>query len=84
MVHCFFDEIQEVTNWEPFIGRILRTEKCSVFISGSSAKMLLTEVATHRHGNIYSTIPDYSRLPIKCESGSPQHKKISNQQNILK
>ena len=35
-VFCFFDEIQEAGNWEPFVERILRTENCSVFLSGSS------------------------------------------------
>ncbi len=37
-------------SWEPFVDRILRTEKCSVFISGSSAKMLSKEVATQMRG----------------------------------
>lgn len=49
-VYCFFDEIQEAENWEPFVERIMRTEKCSVFISGSSAKMLSREVATQMRG----------------------------------
>lgn len=49
-VYCFFDEIQEAANWETFVDRILRTEKCSVFISGSSSKMLSTEVATQMRG----------------------------------
>ena len=49
-VFCFFDEIQETKNWEPFVDRILRTEKCSVFISGSSAKMLSKEIATQMRG----------------------------------
>lgn len=49
-VYYFFDEIQEVENWEPFIDRIMRTEKCNVFISGSSAKMLSHEIATEMRG----------------------------------
>lgn len=49
-VYCFFDEIQEARDWEPFVDRILRTEKCSVFITGSSAKMLSKEVATQMRG----------------------------------
>lgn len=49
-IYCFFDEIQEVKGWEPFIDRIMRTENCSVFISGSSAKMLSTEVAVQMRG----------------------------------
>ena len=49
-VYCFFDEIQEAENWEPFVERIMRTEKCTVFISGSSAKMLSREIATQMRG----------------------------------
>ncbi len=49
-VYYFFDEIQEAMNWEPFVDRILRTEKCTVFLSGSSAKMLSREVATQMRG----------------------------------
>ncbi len=53
-VYCFFDEIQEAKNWEQFIDRILRTEKCSVFLSGSSAKMLSREIATQMRGRSLS------------------------------
>ena len=49
-IYCFFDEVQEADNWEPFVDRILRTEKCEVFISGSSAKMLSKELATQMRG----------------------------------
>ena len=27
-VHCFFDEIQAAPGWEPFMDRLLRTERC--------------------------------------------------------
>lgn len=49
-LYCFFDEIQEADNWEPFVDRILRTERCEVFISGSSAKMLSKELASQMRG----------------------------------
>jgi hypothetical protein len=49
-IYCFFDEIQDVENWEPFIDRILRTEICEVFITGSSSKLLSTEIATQMRG----------------------------------
>ena len=39
-VHCFFDEIQVVEDWEPFVDRLMRTEKCEVYLTGSSARML--------------------------------------------
>jgi uncharacterized protein len=49
-VYCFFDEIQEITGWEPFVDRLLRTEKCDVFLTGSSATMLSREIATQMRG----------------------------------
>ncbi len=47
---CFFDELQECRNWEPFIDRILRTENVEVYITGSSAKLLSKEIATQMRG----------------------------------
>lgn len=49
-VYCFFDEIQVVPGWESFIDRIIRTEKCQVYITGSSAHMLSKEIATQMRG----------------------------------
>jgi uncharacterized protein len=49
-VYCFFDEIQAVSGWEPFIDRLMRTEKCEVYLTGSSAEMLSKEVATQMRG----------------------------------
>jgi predicted AAA+ superfamily ATPase len=46
----FFDEIQTVDLWEGFIDRLMRTEKCLVFVTGSSAKMLSREIATQMRG----------------------------------
>ncbi|MBM3266046.1 MAG: ATP-binding protein [Candidatus Sericytochromatia bacterium] len=53
-VHCFFDEIQMVPGWEPFIDRLLRTEKCQIYLTGSSAKLLSKEVATQMRGRALS------------------------------
>ena len=49
-IYCFFDEIQEIESWESFVDRILRTENCEVFITGSSSKMLSAEIATQMRG----------------------------------
>ena len=49
-VYFFFDEIQVVDGWEAFVDRLLRTEKCQVYISGSSAQMLSREIATEMRG----------------------------------
>lgn len=54
IVHCFFDEIQMMQGWEPFVDRILRTERVEVYISGSSAKLLASEIATEMRGRSLS------------------------------
>jgi predicted AAA+ superfamily ATPase len=53
-VFCFFDEIQIVPGWEPFVDRLMRTEKCEVYITGSSAQMLSQEIATQMRGRALS------------------------------
>jgi len=53
-VYCFFDEIQEVPGWEPFVERLMRTEKCEVTLTGSSARMLSKEIATQMRGRALS------------------------------
>ncbi len=53
-VYCFFDEIQSVPGWEPFVDRLMRTEKCEVFLTGSSARMLSKEIATQMRGRALS------------------------------
>jgi len=53
-VYCFFDEIQSIDGWEPFVDRLMRTEKCEVYLTGSSARMLSKEVATQMRGRALS------------------------------
>jgi len=53
-VYCFFDEIQAIEGWEPFVDRLMRTEKCEVYITGSSARMLSKEIATQMRGRALS------------------------------
>ncbi len=49
-IYCFFDEIQVFDGWEKFIERIMRTELCEIYLTGSSAKMLSTDIATEMRG----------------------------------
>jgi hypothetical protein len=53
-VYCFFDGIQSVSGWEPFVDRLMRTGKCEIYITGSSAKMLSKEIATQMRGRALS------------------------------
>jgi hypothetical protein len=54
MVYCFFDEVQEAPGWEPFVDRLMRTEKCQIYLTGSSSQMLSKEIATQMRGRALS------------------------------
>jgi predicted AAA+ superfamily ATPase len=53
-IYCFFDEIQVIPGWEPFVDRVMRTENSEVYITGSSARMLSKEIATQMRGRALS------------------------------
>jgi len=53
-VYCFFDEIQILPGWESFVDRLIRTENCEIYITGSSAQMLSKEIATQMRGRALS------------------------------
>lgn len=50
MVYIFLDEIQMAADWEPFVDRLLRTERCELYLTGSSARMLSKEIASQMRG----------------------------------
>ena len=54
ILYCFFDEIQAISGWEHFIERLMRTEKCEIYLTGSSARMLSKEIATEMRGRALS------------------------------
>jgi predicted AAA+ superfamily ATPase len=53
-VYLFLDEIQAVPDWEVYIRRIYDTLDLQIFITGSSAKLLSTEIATSLRGRTIS------------------------------
>ena len=54
--YLFFDEIQNVTNWEKTINSLKSTmkENVSIFITGSNSDLLSGELATHLAGRYVS------------------------------
>jgi len=52
--HFFFDEIQRIDQWEMFIRRLLDTENIQIIITGSSSKLLGSEIATSLRGRSLS------------------------------
>lgn len=49
-VYLFFDEIQEVDNWEKCINSLRVALDCDIYITGSNAKLLSGELATYLAG----------------------------------
>jgi len=48
--YLFFDEIQEVSNWEKCINSFRVEFDCDIYITGSNAKLLSGELATYLAG----------------------------------
>lgn len=49
-IYLFLDEVQVVDNWELYVRRIYDTGNLALFITGSSAKLLSSEIATSLRG----------------------------------
>ena len=49
-VYIFFDEIQELSGWEPFLRRVYDNDTRHIFITGSNSKSLSSEIATSLRG----------------------------------
>lgn len=55
--HCcyvFLDEVQNVENWALVLRRLLDTKNIQIYATGSSAKLLSTEIATSLRGRALS------------------------------
>ena len=50
----FFDEIQEVPEWGTFLRRMVDTQKATIYVSGSSSKMLSAQLASEFRGRSIS------------------------------
>jgi predicted AAA+ superfamily ATPase len=51
--YLFFDEIQEAQGWEKFVRRCDETITRHIYLTGSNAKLLGTEIATTLRGRAY-------------------------------
>ncbi|MBA5249974.1 MAG: ATP-binding protein [Gammaproteobacteria bacterium] len=49
-IYLLLDEVQVVENWELYVRRIYDTLNIQIYITGSSAKLLSTEIATSLRG----------------------------------
>jgi predicted AAA+ superfamily ATPase len=58
--NIFFDEVQNVKNWELAIRELLDLQHYNMFVTGSSSKLLSREIATQLRGRTFS----YLLLPF--------------------
>lgn len=52
--YLFFDEIQNIENWEKFVRRVYDSITRNIFITGSNARFLSSEIATSLRGRTLS------------------------------
>jgi len=85
-VYFFFDEIQNIQNWEKFVRRIDDSASQNIYITGSNAHFLSSEIATTLRGRSINyevfplTFKEYlDFLTIPYDLHDPTNKaKISN------
>lgn len=58
-IYLFFDEIQEMDGWGAWLRRVVDTTKATIYVSGSSSKMLSDEISTEFRGRAL----DFELLP---------------------
>jgi hypothetical protein len=58
-LYLFFDEIQEMRDWGPWMRRIVDTTKSTIYVTGSSSQLLSSEISTGFRGRAI----DYELLP---------------------
>ena len=59
-VYMFFDEIQNVAGWDLFVLRVFKSYCEHVYVTGSNAKLLSSEISTALRGWTL----DYEMLPL--------------------
>lgn len=83
--NIFLDEIQNIPKWERFVRR-LYDEGYKIFLTGSNAKLLSSELATHLTGRYVkiSLYPFSFKEFLKYEKIDPAKKNSANKAKILK
>ena len=72
--HCwlFLDEVQNAADWPQVLRRLLDTKDVSLYVSGSSAKLLSKEIATTLRGRAIASeiwpynLHEYAKARSKC------------------
>lgn len=84
--HCYLllDEIQEIPGWEKAVNSLLEGTDADIYVTGSNAKLMASEISTYLTGR-YVSIPVYTlsfREYLDFKSDSPLSKKALLEQYI--
>lgn len=77
-VYLFFDEIQEVAQWEKCINSLRVSFDCDIFITGSNARLLSGELATYLAGRYV----EFVIYPFSFEEFVRLHRTDSSDKDI--
>ena len=71
-IYLFFDELQEMEHWGAWLRRIVDTTKATIYVTGSSSKMLSSEIASEFRGRAidFELLP-YSFAELVTRDSSP-------------
>lgn len=78
-IYLFFDEIQDVSEWEKVLASFLVDIDCDIYITGSNSKLLSGELATHIAGrHVHFDIYPFTFSECK-EYAQSQNRNISDE-----
>lgn len=82
-VYVFLDEVQQCAGWEQFVRRLYDQETQNVFVTGSNARLLSSEIATSLRGRTLQ----FEYFPLSfgefCSFKKIERKYGSSRQNAL-
>jgi len=80
-LHLFVDEPQNIENWETAV-RSLHDEGFHIFLSGSSSRLLSSEIATSLRGRTltYTLLPFSFREFLKMKSSAPETERLGSKE----
>lgn len=85
--YIFFDEIQDVPGWDETMRRIVDTEKVTIYLTGSSSRLLSEDIATEFRGRSvpYELSPysfgEYARATCGLEEADLKGPALENKES---
>lgn len=78
--YLFIDEIQEIVGWEKAVASFLAENLADIYITGSNARLMSSELATLLSGR-YIEIPMHTLTYSEFNDFSKKYKKIHSREN---